>query len=83
MMLEHPHLPDGWLDQRGLSARDLARMAGVNEQTVGAARRGRSIAPRTLQKICRALATSDVLLPSLPTPAAPRKVSSPHKGDPA
>jgi DNA-binding Xre family transcriptional regulator len=68
--VQHPHLPDGWLDERlferGLTARDLARMAGLNEQTVGAARNSRSIAPRTLLLICRALEKAPVVFPSLP-----------------
>lgn len=72
----YPHLPDGWLDEklfeRGLTARDLARLAGLNEQTVGAARHSRSISVRTLRLICRALQQAPVLMDPLPFPELTR-----------
>ena len=66
----HPHLPGGWLEdrlfERGLTARDLAQLTGLNEQTVGAARHSRSISARTLRLICRALQQVPILMESLP-----------------
>jgi DNA-binding Xre family transcriptional regulator len=75
----YPHLPRGWLDERlferGLTARDLARLAGLNEQTVGAARHSRSISVRTLRLICRALQQAPVLMNPLPFPELTRDLT--------
>ena len=69
-VVQHRHLPEGWLEERlferGLTARDLARMAGLNEQTIGAARHSRTISARTLRLICRALQKVPILMESLP-----------------
>ncbi|MGH2965143.1 MAG: helix-turn-helix domain-containing protein [Solirubrobacterales bacterium] len=47
--------------ERGLTARDLAQLAGLNEQTVGAARHGHAIAVHTLRRICQALDGSPII----------------------
>lgn len=46
---------------RGMSGRELAEVAGVSPASVSHAMAGRPISPATLQKICAALATRQVL----------------------
>jgi transcriptional regulator with XRE-family HTH domain len=61
-------LIDRELTRRGISARRLARLAGITESTVSHARSGRAISPTTLRQITEALASVPPLSLSLVAP---------------
>ncbi len=62
-------LIDRELTRRGISARRLARLAGITESTVSHARRGRAISATTLRQITEALQQVPVLALDLTTPS--------------